>query len=200
MAVFITGGQKVERVNYVGWLRSDGAAHINTNFYPNQNTKVVIKFRSTSGSNTNFSSVFGCQTAWQNKGFSFGTYTACYGSLGTTGDFNFADGEEHTVEFGSDNGGVCRIVVDGVQASGFQAQTFQADYPMYLFGNNEKNTTLYPSKADILYAQIYNSGNLAHDYWPCYDPDGVACMYDKVSGEYFYNAGTGEFVAGGVKG
>ena len=29
-----------------------------------------------------------------------------------------------------------------------------------------------------------------------YDTDGVACMYDKVTKEYYHNAGTGEFIVG----
>ena len=44
--------------------------------------------------------------------------------------------------------------------------------------------------------QIYDNGTLIRDYLPCLDKDGVACLYDKVSETYFYNQGTGEFIAG----
>ena len=44
--------------------------------------------------------------------------------------------------------------------------------------------------------KFYLEGTLIRDLWPCYDPDGVACLYDKVEKKYYYNAGTGEFVAG----
>lgn len=40
-------------------------------------------------------------------------------------------------------------------------------------------------------------GNLALDLKPCIDPKGVVCMYDMVTKKYLYNAGTGEFIAGG---
>ena len=67
---------------------------------------------------------------------------------------------------------------------------------MYLFGNNENNNVLYRSKAKVFRCQIYDNGTLVRDFWPCYDPDGVACLYDKVEEKYYYNAGTGAFTAG----
>ena len=39
-------------------------------------------------------------------------------------------------------------------------------------------------------------GNLLLDLRPCIDPNGTVCMYDMVTRKYFYNAGTGEFIAG----
>jgi hypothetical protein len=41
-----------------------------------------------------------------------------------------------------------------------------------------------------------DNGVLVRDMWPCYDPDGVACLYDKVEKKYYYNAGSGAFTAG----
>lgn len=38
-----------------------------------------------------------------------------------------------------------------------------------------------------------NNDALVRDYAPALDPDGVACLYDKVSEKYVYNAGTGSF-------
>lgn len=44
--------------------------------------------------------------------------------------------------------------------------------------------------------KFYLEGTLIRDLWPCYDPDGVACLYDKVEKKYYYNAGSGAFTAG----
>lgn len=41
--------------------------------------------------------------------------------------------------------------------------------------------------------KFYLEGTLIRDLWPCYDPEGVACLYDKVEKKYYYNQGTGEF-------
>lgn len=44
--------------------------------------------------------------------------------------------------------------------------------------------------------KIYDNDNLVRDFIPALDNSGVACLYEKVSKTYFYNAGTGSFVAG----
>ncbi len=41
--------------------------------------------------------------------------------------------------------------------------------------------------------KFYLEGTLIRDLRPCYDPDGVACLYDKVEKKYYYNQGTGKF-------
>ena len=37
------------------------------------------------------------------------------------------------------------------------------------------------------------AGEKVIDLYPALDDQGIACLYDMVSGEYFYNSGTGEF-------
>ena len=56
------------------------------------------------------------------------------------------------------------------------------------------NAIQYPLR--IYSAQITQSGTLVRDFIPVLDPEGVACMYDKVTKEYYYNQGTGDFIAG----
>jgi hypothetical protein len=50
-----------------------------------------------------------------------------------------------------------------------------------------------------IYQFTYSDGENHIDLIPVIDKDGVACMYDKVSGEFFYNQGTGDFIAGNIK-
>lgn len=37
------------------------------------------------------------------------------------------------------------------------------------------------------------AGQKVIDLYPALDNQGIACLYDMVSGKYFYNSGTGEF-------
>ena len=37
------------------------------------------------------------------------------------------------------------------------------------------------------------AGKKVIDLYPALDDQGIACLYDMVSGKYFYNSGTGEF-------
>lgn len=44
--------------------------------------------------------------------------------------------------------------------------------------------------------KIYDNGNLVFDGHPAKDTNDVVCLYDTVTGSYFYNLGTGVFVGG----
>ena len=55
----------------------------------------------------------------------------------------------------------------------------------------------FPSYIKLFGLKIYNTSNiLLRDFIPVLDWDMKPCMYDKVSGELLYNAGTGEFLYG----
>jgi hypothetical protein len=64
---------------------------------------------------------------------------------------------------------------------------------LYLFNLDNKN---FPGKEKISYFKIYQDDTLVRDFIPVLDQYGIPCMYDKVSGEFFYNQGTGQFIAG----
>ena len=40
---------------------------------------------------------------------------------------------------------------------------------------------------------VSSAGEKVIDLYPALDDQGIACLYDMVSGGYFYNSGTGEF-------
>lgn len=72
---------------------------------------------------------------------------------------------------------------------------FTSLYSIYLFGCNTAGShTLKAIGVRIYSCQMYENDVLVRDFWPCIAPDGTACLYDKVSRQYFENAGTGEFV------
>ena len=48
--------------------------------------------------------------------------------------------------------------------------------------------------------KFYFNDTLIRDFIPVLDKDGVPCMYDKVEKKFYYNAGTGDFIAGPVIG
>lgn len=54
-------------------------------------------------------------------------------------------------------------------------------------------------KGRYYYIQIRDdNGTLVRDFVPCLDTNNIACMYDKVGKQTYYNAGTGTFNAGEV--
>lgn len=52
----------------------------------------------------------------------------------------------------------------------------------------------------IYYLKIYNNDILVRDFIPVKEKEtDIICLYDKVSEEFYYNAGSGEFIAGPEK-
>ena len=54
------------------------------------------------------------------------------------------------------------------------------------------------SYIDFYTCKIYLNNTLVRDFIPVLDPNGTPCLYDKVTKQFFYNQGTGQFIAGPV--
>lgn len=192
MAVFITGGQAAQRVNYVEYIESSGTQYIDTGFKPNNNTRVVMNLLYTGSEN--ISNEFGawnssnnasfiCLTTGQNNLYPF------YGNASQTVSVDRT--ARHTVDMDKNV-----VKMNGTTMITFNQMSFQCTYPMFLCCFNNAGATENMTSMRIYSCQIYDNGTLVRDFWPCYDPEGVACLYDKVEKKYYYNAGSGEFIAG----
>ncbi|MBQ7409446.1 MAG: InlB B-repeat-containing protein [Alphaproteobacteria bacterium] len=62
------------------------------------------------------------------------------------------------------------------------------------------NVDVMSFEGKAYYLQIYDNDILVRDFIPVLDGNGVPCMYDRVEKKYYYNAGTGDFIAGPVIG
>ena len=61
-----------------------------------------------------------------------------------------------------------------------------------------KNVTNFVGK--IYGVKIWNNGTLVRDMIPVVDANNTPAMFDKVSGRFFYNAGSGNFTTGAAAG
>ena len=68
---------------------------------------------------------------------------------------------------------------------------------MYLFGTNNNNSTTlqYPFKGKMFGARVYQDGVLVRNFIPAKQGNTIG-VYDKVSGTFFTNQGSGNFNAG----
>lgn len=53
-------------------------------------------------------------------------------------------------------------------------------------------------KGKAYYLQIFDNNTLVRDFIPVLDYNGTPCMFDKITGQFFYNQGSGQFIAGPV--
>ena len=183
-------------VNFVNYIQSNGTQFIDTLFKPNNNTRVVMDMQgatTTSGVYMHYGTVSGSLNFMAGKASSeswdlHAYYNTTYQNLATK---TVSDFVMRTVFDQNKNA----ITVGGVSYT-FAAASFSLSHTMYLFGVNSNGGASFLSPIKLYSCQIYDNGTLVRDFWPCYDPAGVACLYDKVEKKYYYNAGTGAFTAG----
>ena len=182
-------------VNYVNFIQSSGTQFIDTLFKPKYNTRVVLDVSDVTSVDT---IIFGAKNEDSaTASAQFAIYRRNSTSVrsdyfGTNAVANISDTTTRTVI--DKNGATVTMWGQTIQNTAVSAG--EVPYTMYLFSANAGGKVSTYCKAKIYSCQIYDNGVLVRDLWPCYDPDGVACLYDKVEKKYYYNAGTGEFIAG----
>ena len=90
----------------------------------------------------------------------------------------------------SDNG----AFLDGVKVANHSS--FISASTLFLFHLNLSNQSSYMAGARVWSYKHKRNGEFLLDMIPVLDKDGVVCMFDTVSKEFFYNQGTGSFIAG----
>jgi hypothetical protein len=69
--------------------------------------------------------------------------------------------------------------------------------PLTIFNQISSSGANRCSKLRMWSFYVLRDGSKVLDLRPALDYNNVACMYDMITGKYFYNQGTGEFIAGG---
>jgi len=184
----------------VEYLESTGTQYINTGITGGSGTKAEIKCFSTN--TTSNKALFGARdastyynsfTIWQtaNNKIRF-DYSADSSSVQLTIVW------DPTVPHILKKDGRYNYI-DGVQQTSNGEKTFSCNYTFSLFGVNTGGTTAGSTclVGRVYYCRIWNgSGSLVRDLIPVLDWNYTPCMYDKVTGQFFYNQGTGTFQYG----
>lgn len=84
--------------------------------------------------------------------------------------------------------------LDSVKKVNYSA--FSSTSTLYLFNLNIDSASDYRCKCKVWSYRQKRNGVLIRDMVPCLDASNVPCMFDKVSGQTFYNQGTGSFTYG----
>lgn len=172
------------------YIQSSGTQYIDTGFKPNQNTRMVLEAASTEGKSDNNVYLFGCDAGFGTYGFSVSTWTAGFGSATSITDFDWSDGENHTIDF---NCGT--LTIDGT-VKWTATATFQSAYNAYVMSLNRSGDTVMPFTGKLFSCKTYDNGTLVRDFVPAKDSSGAVGLYDLVNNTFYANAGTGSFTAG----
>lgn len=183
--------QKKEEYTELEYLESTGTQWIDVGVSLDENDSVKIEFEYGKGQ---FSNIFGYRDATNVNNVS------CFFSASGifTIDFNNSDYIPFRYELNNAYYNKKMLIfinkhkrgVDGIGENNKINEDRIRTGSVYLFNTNGNP---YPSsKATI---KIYSMEIINKiDFIPVLDPQGTPCMYDKVSKDYFYNKGTGEFL------
>ena len=194
MVFFRRRGQPQGLITYVEYIESSGMQYIDTGFNPNNNSRVVIKFQG--GTSSEILWLFGGRNSNSNGTVGLLWYGARWNAdyAGNQQRYAFSGSIKlNTLVTADYNKNV--VTLNEYQHT-FSQKSFQSNYPLALLAVNTGGVISGEMSGKLYYAQIYDNGVLIRDYLPCKDKSGVACLYDKVSGEYVYNSGSGAFTAG----
>jgi hypothetical protein len=184
----------------VKYLQSDGKQHIDTGIVGKSGIKSFIDFEYITGSMSDYI-VFGCshgnnRGAWSDRFYPAsardGKWVLGYGDrlyAEVAPSFN----KRYEVESELFVGKQTMKVNGETVISGTLTTTINKNWNMYLFGVNYIGTVKYYGGCRIYSCWIESDGVLVRDFIPILDADNKPCLYDKVSGEFFYNKGTGNF-------
>ena len=179
-------------MNYVGWIESDGNQWIDMEVEATQDIGFEVDFLTKSAVATSgFGMILGCMKSASNR-YGVGTYPdktgggLFYGSA--VYDPAITSGERMTISL------LNGVLTTPAGTTNVSATTFSAGVSIALFGRKKSDGTVDElSKTRAFSCRVYENGTLIRDCWPCCDPDGVACMYDRVQKKYRYNQGSGAF-------
>lgn len=190
----VYAGRSTEMYTPIEYVECTGAQYIDTGFKPNQNTRVVIDFESTSTNRH----IFGSRTSFRSKGFLI--YWAsnsdyCVQIADTTyNGGTFTTTGRHVIDMSASE-----FKLDDVSKATYSVGTFQTEYNLYLAScpNSEQSENM---TGKIYSAKVYDNGVLIRNYTPMIDKNGVACLYDSINNNYNYSPGGSNFGAGPVNG
>lgn len=180
----------------IDYIESTGTQYINTGIIPNQNTRVVLncvlvdaKEQFILGSRTSMSAT--------------DTYTiVVLSTLGVRTDYGtekkeisgltMSDGSYLNIDKDKN-----KTVINNKSLT-VSAKSFTGTYPLFLCACNTSGKYEKAACIRIMSCDIYDNGKLVRSYLPkIRNEDNVAGLYDGVSGVFYTNAGTGEFLTPG---
>lgn len=184
-------------VNYTAleYIESTGSQYIDTEFKPNQHTRLVLDAQMTNA--TSLTSMY-CPIGVRDGKHFFELYKASTGNWGLA----FLWGSTYTTRFTIDyaarhifeiNKNVATVDDESIT---YNAQAFQLTHSIFLCADNAAGSVTAMVGMRIYSCQIYDNDELIRDFIPCITADGQIGLHDRVKRKFYGNAGSGAFKAG----
>ncbi len=187
----------------VEYIESTGEQYINTNYIPNENTRIIAK------TTFNIGCLFGTIDNEEIKSIvlagakgpnTWAEYARFFSKGGVQIPYNFINTAENTVyEIEMTNSEAKIILNDKSYIANYTRENQNITTPLYIFARNTGAEAISFTQRKLYKFKIYNSNVLVRDYIPCYRKlDGEIGLYDLVNNIFYTNQGTGSFLHGNV--
>lgn len=172
----------------LNYIQSSGTQYINTGFTPDSNTRVMAKTWNDYALDVLAYTICGTRTASKNKEFDLRCSSQFY-----YGSSMVETGVSHsgTVDFNKN-----ALRANGALVGTAPAESFECEYPLYIFALNGAGTALANTMATMkLYSiQIFDGNTLVRSLIPVKrNSDGQIGLVDALTGTFYGNLGSGNF-------
>lgn len=168
----------------VAYIESTGTQYIDTGFKPNQDTRVICSFEQIT--TRSIAASFGCESPRYSAYIISSKFRFDYNSTMTSTQIQVKNNVQHEIDFNKNN-----VYLDGMLNTTFTYGNFTAPN-LLLFRTTYGGSYFY---GRIYWCKVYDNSVLVRDFIPV-RVNETGYLYDKVSGELFGNAGSGNFVLG----
>ena len=193
MAVYIKRNRfPIMLYKELDYIQSTGTQYINTEYRPNQDTKILMDAQIIDAS-IETKLYFGCRGN--------GKYYELFDSSSVNDNLYYLWNTKYS-EYFNVNYLLRRTVeidkntakVDGITKT-YTYTEFQVDYPLFLGADNNEGTASHYTPIRIYSCKIYDNGMLVRDYIPVQIIKTKEIgLWDKVEKKFYGNSGDGEFI------
>ena len=190
------------------YLESTGTQWINTeirNITPQQGLRCLCQIGNPKYSQTGYSVAFGLSSddeslliqAFREPG-ALNVFANGYEDLHIGGDDGELDSAICDIRINQFNSGKIEVYVDESPHQLMLTRNFDVipEIDMFLFCASLANSAEYISICRIYNFMLTEDDSIIKNLIPVLDLSGRPAMYDEISGQFFYNQGTGEFIIG----
>ena len=186
-------------IDYVDCLIGDGASYIDTGMSIRSGYKVEVTFMSTVNKveyiNSDWCAIFGCSNA---IGYTYDSPP--YGiSAGLYSTYIAVKNNGQTIQQYANISNTCYNKKYTLSLTAGENNTNPSNVLVFANNNFKESGKINPYPFSYNYLRIYDfkiyntQETLIQHLKPCLDEEGIPCMYDEISGEYFHNQGSGTF-------
>lgn len=191
----------------LSYIESTGTQYIDTGMLSTAQSRASVRFSFNEENGSNFA-IFGGRDARDTKSFTFfliRTATPPYFRLDINKQIKIASGDDITIrsnhiyqfDYEGENVAINNDSTGEEIITEVEIPTTYTTNTIHLFCVNSNGTQAHYIKGKI-FRFTYTDGTNSIDLIPVIDSCGIVCMYDKISETFFYNQGTGEFIAGEI--